>query len=106
MKTPKSEKTLRNYFGMLWDMTTPYMREVWEGPKDKTKEDYIQRNIKRYYKGLNYEKKLSKCLQALVDVNDWDACPFCGRNQRSEVLFPQEHDSDCPVLIADEIING
>ena len=53
---------------------------------------------------MNSFEKIDKCLKALVDVNDWDACPFCGRNQRG-VIVMRPHDEDCPVRLAEEIVN-
>jgi len=103
MKTLKSEKKLRDYYGILWDMTTPYMRQVWD-VSEKTREEYIQRNIQRYYKRLNYEKNTERCLRALVGINEWDACPFCGRNQRDYLINLKPHDDDCPVKIAEELV--
>jgi hypothetical protein len=55
---------------------------------------------------MNCFEKIDKCLKALVDVNDWDACPFCGRNQRcSDRFTTRDHDVDCPVKLAEEVLN-
>ena len=100
-----SEERLRKYFQMLWEMTTPYMRQVW-GVIDKDMESYVQRNIKTYRKNETRDEKIDKCLKSLVEVNDWEACPFCGRNQRSsDRVTTRPHDDDCPVKLAEEVID-
>jgi hypothetical protein len=53
---------------------------------------------------MTSKEKIARCLKSLISVNDWDACPFCGRNQRGEI-DERPHDSDCPVKLADEVIN-
>jgi len=51
-------------------------------------------------------EKIKKCLESLVNVDDWDACPFCGRNQRPEGIKMRNHDEDCPVELAREILDA
>ena len=52
---------------------------------------------------MTKKEKTVVCLKALVDVNDWDACPFCGRDQRFNVIVMRPHDDDCPVKLAGEV---
>jgi hypothetical protein len=52
------------------------------------------------------QENINKCLQSLVSVNDWDVCPFCGRNQRSNITVLRPHDDDCPVKLASDIIKN
>jgi hypothetical protein len=47
-------------------------------------------------------EKILTCLKALDNVNDWDACPFCGRDQRDPY---RDHDDDCPVKLAAEVLD-
>jgi len=52
---------------------------------------------------MNSFEKIDRCLKALVDVNDWDSCPFCGRDQHDGNINIRPHDEDCPVKLAEEV---
>jgi len=49
---------------------------------------------------------VDKCLKALAEVLFWDirTCPFCGKGPKEYDTSPN-HDSQCVVLIADELMN-